>query len=125
MSLYRSWRPWLSVLGPFSPLADPTHVTLFCDRNSDLIYQDAISRRLSGTWLGILFIIFAIFFLFFIIIFFFFPGLFVGPEGVAVHIVLPAEQRQWYMISDLAESHVMLAINGKHQVKDLGPMTKV
>lgn len=50
VALFQSWRPWLSMLSPFAPPADPYHVTLFYDCDNNEVYQDAI--RETGNFFG-------------------------------------------------------------------------
>ncbi|XP_034562572.1 uncharacterized protein LOC117829124 [Notolabrus celidotus] len=40
-SLYTAWKPWLHMLHPYAPPPDPLHVTLFYDRDEDLVYREA------------------------------------------------------------------------------------
>ncbi|GCC27440.1 hypothetical protein chiPu_0005864 [Chiloscyllium punctatum] len=106
-SLYNQWRPWVQMLHPYAPPADPLHVTLYYDRDDNEIYQHAFYQHLEGTQWDISS-----------------SCILLGKEGVASVVELSAEQLEWYEMSEEAIPHVTLAVHAKHQAKDLGPMSK-
>ncbi|GCC42243.1 hypothetical protein chiPu_0026328 [Chiloscyllium punctatum] len=105
-SLYNQWRPWVQMLHPYAPPADPLHVTLYYDRDDNEIYQHAFYQHLEGTQWDISS-----------------SCILVGKEGVAGVVELTAEQLEWYEMSEEAIPHVTLAVHAEYQIWDLCPNT--
>lgn len=48
-SLYNKWKPWVQMLHPYAPPADPLHPTLYYDSEGNELYQHAFYQELEGT----------------------------------------------------------------------------
>ncbi|XP_013877922.1 uncharacterized protein LOC106527544, partial [Austrofundulus limnaeus] len=107
LSAYLRWKPWVSLLAPYTAPPDPPHVTLFYDRQGDDCYQDWFQENLEGNQWQIVS-----------------ENIYVGPEGVASAVKLTDAQLQGYKMGQEAVPHVSLALHPEHQAKDLGPMVK-
>ncbi|XP_013876448.1 uncharacterized protein LOC106526396 [Austrofundulus limnaeus] len=107
LSAYLRWKPWVSLLAPYTAPPDPPHVTLFYDRQGDDCYQDWFQENLEGNKWQISS-----------------ENIYVGPEGVASTVKLTDAQLQGYKMGQEAVPHVSLALHPEHQAKDLGPMVK-
>lgn len=107
LSAFMLWKPWITSLEPYIPPPDPPHVTLFYDRNDDVMYQEQFRDNVEGaTWS--------------------LEGgyLYVAPEGVAAAIHLTVDQLHWYKMYEDANPHVSLALHPGHQAKELGSIVK-
>ncbi|XP_035376759.1 uncharacterized protein LOC118240440, partial [Electrophorus electricus] len=94
-----AWKPWISLLEPYSPPPDPPHVILYYDRLGEF------HENLEGEqWYVIT------------------NYIYVAPEGVAAAVQLTEAQEPWYRMGSEAVPHVSLALHPKHQAKDLEPM---
>nr|XP_049617673.1 uncharacterized protein LOC125992617 [Syngnathus scovelli] len=106
-ALFQLWSPWLLTLYPFDQPADPLHCTLYYDRTSNLVYQEAFAKQIEGhQWKLVS------------------DFVYITIKGIAAHVSLTPEQGDWYEMSAFAEPHITLAIGAQHQAKDLGPMVK-
>lgn len=107
LSAFLSWKPWTDALRPYVPPLDPLHVTLYYDRDSDEVYQEAFASCLQDTRWSLTS-----------------THIVVGPQGIALHVDLTSSQLEWYKMSDEAVPHISLILSPSHQAKDLGPMVR-
>lgn len=95
-------------LDVYSPPIDPYHVMLFYDRDKTEWYEDLYFEFLEGKSWEI-----------------WSEDIYVGPQGVAALVQLMEDKQSWFRMGDKSVPHVSLAVDSKHQAKDLGPMIRV
>ena len=107
LSAFLLWKPWISLLAPYSSPSDPYHVTLFYDRDLGEVYHEQFLHQLQDTTHTITT-----------------SYIWVGPEGVSASVSLPPELLPWYEMAPDSVPHCSLLISSGHQAKQLGPMSK-
>lgn len=104
---FNEWRPWISLIHPYTPPIDPPHCTLFYDRTCDETYQDSFQKFLQDKCFNL-------------------PSdfIFVGQKGVVASVDLPPELKPWFVLSAISAPHISLALGAGHEAKELGPFCK-
>ena len=109
---FSSWLPWISVIRLHTNPVDPPHCTyyyeLYGDENYDALWNGFVQQYLETGEEPCVEI----------------RDIYVGPEGVAAAVSLPASMEILYALSDTSPPYITLQVTNGGEAKNLGPMVK-